>query len=81
MSGSWIIDSNLVVLHLKFHFDFSIQAIDLSPAKYCIVTTIAIKWHTLRVQYYFQITSTSYIYVGLPIADSLSILLRICVVF
>ena len=70
MSGSWIVDSNLVVLHLKFHFGCQIQAIDLSPARYRIVTTISIKWHTLRAQCYFQITSTSYINVGLQIANS-----------
>ena len=68
MPGSWIFDSTLLVLHLKPYFHSPIQTIYLPPARYSIVSAIAVSWQTLRVRCYY--VSTSYLNIGLSVADS-----------
>ena len=66
LSGSWINDPSLVVLHLKIPFRSSIKIVVLLPAKHHFVTTIAVSWQTLRVQYYCA--SAPFINIGLPVS-------------
>ena len=68
MPGSWIFDSTLLVFHLKPYFHSPIQTIYLPPARYSIVSAIAVSWQTLRVRCYC--VSTSYLNIGLSVADS-----------
>ena len=67
LSGSWINDSSLVVLHLRVSFRSSIQRVVLLPAKHHFATAIAVFWQTLLVQYYC--VSAPYINIGLPVSD------------
>ena len=66
LSGSWINDSSLVVLHLKIPFRSSIERVVLLFAKHHFVTAIAVSWQTLRVQYYC--VSAPYINIGFPVS-------------
>ena len=74
MSGSWIVDSTLVILHLKLRFRSTTRRIDLPPVSHrftaAAAAAIAVSWQISQSRVQCYCVSTSLINIGLTIADS-----------